>query len=104
MRNACCWTGRRRWSRSCLQATAVAGHHVRAAPAVVGRAQGAGSSYSSGWHYNYFFKDGIGHDTTVTFIDNVSYGWHDTVRGTDYLDDVRALVRLAMSRRTLRFA
>ena len=44
--------------------------------------QSAGSSYSSGWTYDYFFKLGSGHDTTVAFIDNVGYGWHATVRNT----------------------
>ena len=43
--------------------------------------EGAGSSYSANWRYNYFFKQG-GFDATVTFIDNVSYSWHATVRGT----------------------
>lgn len=44
--------------------------------------QSAGSSFSSGWTYNYFFKYGSGYDSTVTFIDNVSYSWHATVRNT----------------------
>ena len=42
----------------------------------------AGSSWSSGWTYNGFNKATSGYDTTVTFIDNVSYGWHATVRNT----------------------
>ncbi len=44
--------------------------------------QGAGSSYSASWQGNYFSKQGSGYDTTVTFIDNVAYGWHATVRNT----------------------
>jgi hypothetical protein len=44
--------------------------------------QGAGSTYSSNWTENNFSKYGSGYDTTVTFIDNVSYGWHATVRNT----------------------
>ena len=44
--------------------------------------QGAGSSFSSGWSWNDFAKYGSGHETTVTFIDNVSYGWHATVRNS----------------------
>src|SRR6187401_506143 len=40
----------------------------------------AGSSWSSGWNYNDFNKPSSGYDTTVTFIDNVSYGWHATIR------------------------
>ena len=43
--------------------------------------QGAGSSYSSSWWRNLFQKDAGGYDTTITFIDNVGYGWHATVRG-----------------------
>ena len=44
------------------------------------RSEGAGSSFSSNWRYNYFFKTG-GFDTTVTFIDNVSVRVASTVRG-----------------------
>jgi hypothetical protein len=42
--------------------------------------EGAGSSYSSRWHGNHFSTYGSGFDKTVTFIDNVSYHWHNTVR------------------------
>jgi len=61
---------------SALGATTYAG------PLQWGAGQGAGSSYSSSWTGNYFFKYGSGHDSTVTFIDNVSYSWHATVRNT----------------------
>ena len=44
--------------------------------------QDAGSSYSSAWKRNWFQKSGGGYDTAVTFIDNVSYSWHRTVRNT----------------------
>lgn len=45
-------------------------------------AGGTGSSaYSSSWWRNAFNKSG-GNDGTVTFIDNVSYSWHNTVRNT----------------------
>jgi hypothetical protein len=44
--------------------------------------QGAGSSYSSSWRSNDFAKRTSGWPATVTFIDNVSYGWHATVRNT----------------------
>jgi hypothetical protein len=44
----------------------------------------AGSSYGSGWIRNYFFKQSSGYDTTVTFIDNVSYSWHATVRNSSH--------------------
>ena len=43
----------------------------------------AGSSWSSGWSRNSFNKNASGYDTTVTFIDNTSYGWHATVRNQD---------------------
>jgi hypothetical protein len=45
-----------------------------------GRAEG--SSFSSGWWRNAFNKLTDGYDTTVTFIDNNGYGWHETVRNT----------------------
>jgi hypothetical protein len=41
--------------------------------------QGYGWYYSSSWWQNAFSKS-QGFDTTVTFIDNVSYGWHATRR------------------------
>jgi hypothetical protein len=39
----------------------------------------AGSSFSSSWWQNGFGKRS-GYIGTVLFIDNVSYGWHVTVR------------------------
>ena len=42
--------------------------------------QSAASDFSSSWTYNYFFKQSSGYDSTVTFIDNVKYSWHATVR------------------------
>lgn len=44
--------------------------------------QDASSSYASNWTQNWFQKDLQGFDTTVTFIDNSSYSWHNTVRNT----------------------
>lgn len=41
--------------------------------------QGASTSYKSSWFQNIFYKTST-FDTTVTFIDNVSYSWHATVR------------------------
>ena len=41
--------------------------------------QAAGSAFSPSWFQNIFYKTSS-FDTTVTFIDNVSYGWHFTVR------------------------
>ena len=84
-----------------LAGTAVAGT-TYAGPKQWWPSEGAGSAYSSGWHYNYFFKEN-GLDATVTFIDNVSYSWHGTVRGTS-VDDLRALVRLECQARTLLFS
>lgn len=40
------------------------------------------SSYGASWSRNAFNKQSAGFDTTVTFIDNVGYGWHNTVRNT----------------------
>jgi hypothetical protein len=48
--------------------------------------EGTSSPYSSSWWRNYFQKN-VSADTTVTFIDNVSYGWHATVRASNpYLE------------------
>lgn len=65
-----------------LAAAALAGTTTYAGPQQWSQNQGAGSSFGSGWKYNYFFKNGSGYDATVTFIDNVSYSWHATVRNT----------------------
>ncbi len=45
----------------------------------------AGSSWNAGWSWNSFNKGTSGYETTVTFIDNVSYGWHATVRNRDMI-------------------
>ena len=42
--------------------------------------QGAGSSWSANWWDTWFSTYGSGYDKAVTFIDNRSYGWHNTVR------------------------
>jgi hypothetical protein len=42
--------------------------------------QGAGSSYSSNWWNNWFATYGSGYDKAVTFIDNKTYSWHNTIR------------------------
>lgn len=65
-----------------LTAVAHAGATTYAGPQPWSAGMSAGSSFSSGWKYNYFFKQGAGFDTTVTFIDNVTYSWHATVRNT----------------------
>ena len=43
----------------------------------------SGSSWSSVWSRNAFNKNASGYETTVTFIDNISYGWHATVRNRE---------------------
>ena len=43
---------------------------------------GGDSSWASNWFQNLFIKDYAGYDTTVTFIDNTGYNWHNTVRNT----------------------
>jgi hypothetical protein len=70
-----------------LSALAVAGAALAADQTYAGPMQwpagaGYGSSYSSGWVRNYFFKHASGFETTVTFIDNTSYAWHATVRNS----------------------
>ena len=39
----------------------------------------ASTSFGPGWYRNTFYKT-ASFDTTLTFIDNVSYSWHSTVR------------------------
>jgi hypothetical protein len=56
------------------------GATMYAGPQQWGRGQGAGSSYSANWHENYFDTYGSGYDKAVTFIDNKSYSWHNTIR------------------------
>ena len=42
--------------------------------------QAASSSFSPSWVRNVFYKTSS-FDTTLTFIDNTTYGWNATVRG-----------------------
>ena len=42
--------------------------------------QGGSSSFSSSWFMNIIAKSSS-FDSTITFIDNVSYSWHSTLRG-----------------------
>jgi hypothetical protein len=46
--------------------------------------QTGGSSFAR-WTINDFSKQSSGYDTTVTFIDNVSYSWHATVRNSNLI-------------------
>ena len=65
-----------------LVTAALAGTSTYAGPRQWYANEGAGSSFSSSWRNNFFSKHGSGYDTTVTFIDNVRYAWHYTVRNT----------------------
>jgi hypothetical protein len=48
---------------------------------------GYGTSFSPSWWRDLFYKN-ANFDTTVAFIDNVSYGWHNTLRGTSTIQDI----------------
>lgn len=69
-----------------LSASASAGSTTYAAWSYWSAGQGASTSYSPSWWRNLFYKP-KGFDTTVTFIDNVGYGWHATVRNAGTLTD-----------------
>lgn len=62
-----------------LSASAWAGVNNYASYSSWPAGQGASSSYSPGWFQNIFLKN-ASFDTTLTFIDNVSYSWHATFR------------------------
>jgi len=64
-----------------IAAVAGAGTSTYVGPQYWPPGNGGSSSYSN-WSYNFFSKSAGGYDTTVTFIDNVSYSWHRTVRNT----------------------
>jgi len=61
-----------------LTSAAVAG--IYAGPRQWYSGEGAGTAFSSSWLRNYFDTYGSGYDKTVTFIDNQTYAWHNTVR------------------------
>lgn len=62
-----------------FSASAWAGSTTYAVSSAWSPGQGGGSAFSSSWYQNGFYKPN-GFDATVTFIDNVSYGWHATRR------------------------
>jgi hypothetical protein len=64
-----------------LAAAGIAYAGIYSGPQRWSAGQAAGSSFSK-WNLNDFAKVSSGYDTTVTFIDNVSYSWHATVRNT----------------------
>jgi hypothetical protein len=63
-----------------LAVTASAIGGIYAGPWRWSSGQTAGSGWSDHWLQNAFATYGSGYDKTVTFIDNKSYGWHNTVR------------------------
>ena len=65
-----------------LVPTALAGYGYVWPARAWSNGQDGSSTYSSAWKRNWFQKSGQGYDTTATFIDNVSYSWHNTVRNT----------------------
>ncbi len=64
-----------------LCASARAGTLTYAAYSSWPAGQAASTGYSSGWFQTIFYKTAA-FDTTLTFIDNVSYSWHSTVRSS----------------------
>ena len=61
-----------------IVSAAVAG--IYAGPTQWYPGQSAGTAFSKTWLANWFATYGSGYDKTVTFIDNTSYGWHNTLR------------------------
>jgi hypothetical protein len=70
-----------------LTAVALADATCYAGPRYWYPGQGAGSAWSTGWYGNHFSTYGSGYDKTVTFIDNQSYSWHNTVRNRSEVTD-----------------
>jgi hypothetical protein len=63
-----------------LVITSVAFAGIYAGPKQWFPGQSASTGFSANWLRNYFSTYGSGYDKTVTFIDNRSYGWRNTVR------------------------
>ena len=61
-------------------ASAALGTTMYAGPTQWSKGQGASSGWSADWWDNWFATYGSGYDKAVTFIDNRSYSWHNTVR------------------------
>ena len=76
---ACALVGLVLVSTSAASATAYYGY---AGPRFWLAGESGGSTYSASWTRNAFNKERSGFDTTVTFIDNVGYRWHETIRNT----------------------
>jgi hypothetical protein len=62
-----------------LSASALAGSATYAGYSYWPAGQAASTGYSPDWRRNVFYKTSS-FDTTLTFIDSQSYGWHSTVR------------------------
>lgn len=69
------------WSLTFVTTALAAENYASPRPWAPGEAYG--SSWKSSWVRNLFHKNQSGWDSTVTFIDNVSYSWHWTVRNKD---------------------
>jgi hypothetical protein len=65
-----------------LGASASAGYVEYANDAAWGAGEGYASAFSSSWSLTHMHKNAT-FDTTITFIDNTSYSWHNTRRSTD---------------------
>lgn len=63
-----------------VSATAWAGTYTYAGHSYWPAGQAHSTWFASSWWNNIFYKT-ASFDTTITFIDNTSYGWHSTVRG-----------------------
>lgn len=73
-----------------LATAALGGATTYAGPKQWSANESAGSSFSSYWLANSFSKYGSGYDTTVTFIDNKQYRWHNTVRNSSQVTEAYA--------------
>jgi hypothetical protein len=62
-----------------LAASAWAGAYTYAGNSYWPAGLSAATWFSPSWYRNAFYKNAT-FDTTITFIDNVSYSWHATVR------------------------
>jgi hypothetical protein len=65
-----------------LATSAFGGATTYAGPRQFVPGEAFGSSFSNRWLGNHFSTYGSGYDKVVTFIDNGSYSWHNTVRNT----------------------
>jgi hypothetical protein len=63
-----------------VASVAIAGETIYAGPRQWSPNAGAGSAFSGSWLANRFATYGSGYDKAVTFIDNKTYSWHNTLR------------------------